>query len=131
MLVLERRKFIVIATITVIVLFVLAALLRGEQPALRPIGPLAQRGMIEITWVQPNSPASRAGLEAGDRVVEVNGFTVQTLEAFRNALQSAGYSARLTVINRRTGDYTTVHVYPIDGRIGVDARVVYTPWPPF
>jgi len=117
--------------VVVLVALLLAATARGEQPRLLPPEVLPQRGLIEITWVQPNGPVYRAGLEIGDRIVEVNGVAVQTLPALRAALLSAGYSARLTVLNRRTADYLSVYVYPIDGRIGIDARVVTMPWPPY
>jgi len=119
------------AVVAVLLGLLLVATLRGEQPRLLPPELLPQRGLIEITWVQPNGPAYRAGLEIGDRIVEVNGMAVQTLPALRAALLSAGYSARLTVLNRRTGNYLSVYVYPIDGRIGIDARVVALPWPPY
>jgi len=119
------------AVVAVLLVLLLAAALRAEQPRILPLEPLPLRGQIEITWVQPFSPAYRAGVEVGDRIVEVNGVAVQTLPALRTALYAAGSSARLTVLNRRTGDYQTVYVYPIDGRIGIDARVVAAPWPPY
>jgi len=119
------------AMVGALVGLVLVTALRAEQSQMLPPQPVPQRGLIEITWVQPNGPAYRAGLEIGDRIVEVNGIAVQTLTALRGGLLSAGPSARLTVLNRRSGEYLTVYVYPIDGRIGIDARVVAMPWPPY
>jgi S1-C subfamily serine protease len=118
------------AVVAILLVLLLAAAARAEQPRLLPPELVPPRGLIEITWVQPNSPAYRAGLEIGDRIIEVNGMAVQTLPALRSALLAAGSSARLTVLNRRTAEYLTVYIYPVDGRIGIDARVVAAPWPP-
>lgn len=125
------RNTLARAVMAVLIGLVLVATVRAEQPRLLPPELVPQRGLIEITWVQPNGPAYRAGLEIGDRILEVNGIAVQTLPSLRGALLSAGPSARLTVLNHRTREYLTVYVYPIDGRLGIDARVVALPWPPY
>jgi S1-C subfamily serine protease len=92
------------------------------QDRLRP--PLPLRLVVEITAVQPYGPAYRAGLEVGDQILEVEGIQVRSLPALRQLLQDAGNCARLTVQQRRTGRAATIYVYPSEGRIGIDARMV-------
>jgi C-terminal processing protease CtpA/Prc len=87
------------------------------RPAPRPL-------VVEITAVQPHGPAYRAGLEVGDRILEIDGRQVRGLPELRRMLSDAGDSARLTVRQRRTGRDATVYVYPERGRIGMDARMI-------
>jgi S1-C subfamily serine protease len=117
------RRFGVAAVVALGLLVVLATTLRG-QSAVRPPEPTPVGKMIEITYVQPGTPAYRAGLEVGDRIIEVNGEGVESLSALQRALVSAGYSARLTLLTARNSDVVHVYVYPIGGRIGIDGRVV-------
>lgn len=80
--------------------------------------------VVEITAVQPFGPAYRAGLEVGDRILEVEGSPARSLSELRQLLHAAGYSARLTVLDHRTRRQSSVYVYPEEGRIGIDARMV-------
>lgn len=80
--------------------------------------------VVEVTAVQPYGPAYRAGLEVGDRITEIDGRRVRSLPELRQLLTDAGDSARLTVWQRRTRKEATVYVYPEDGRIGIDARLI-------
>jgi len=126
-----RHRFGVAVVVALTLLVVATTVLHGQQSSLRPPEPYPQGRTIEITYIQQGGPAYRAGLEVGDRIIEVNGVRVEGIPAFQHALLSAGYSARLTVFNRRNSEVVSVHVYPSAGRIGVDARVVTQFWPPY
>jgi S1-C subfamily serine protease len=90
----------------------------------RPIPPVRGEWVVEITAIQPNGPAFRAGLEVRDQILEIDGVKVSSLPHLRRLLIAADYSARLTVLNWRTGKEVAVYVYPDAGRIGIDARMV-------
>ena len=55
---------------------------------------------IVIAFVDPNSPASRAGLQPQDTVIRVNDQPVQDLEGFAQALWRSQASAALVVERR-------------------------------
>lgn len=111
---------------------VLVLLSAGPSPALdpvrRPILPRSGGLVVEITAVRPLGPAHRAGLEVGDRILEIDGVRVKSLSDLHRLLVAAGEHARLNVQQRVTGKTVTVHVYPEDGRIGIDARLA-EPYP--
>jgi len=67
-------------------------------------------GGARIAEVRPETPAARAGLEAGDVVTEVDGETVQSGDDLRLAVEAhkPGDSLELTV--KRDGDTKTVTV---------------------
>lgn len=44
---------------------------------------------LEVTQVYSNTPASRLGLEAGDRIVEVNGQQIRSVADLQHSLRSA------------------------------------------
>jgi len=113
------------ALLAAVPLLALTAAVANGMERLRP--PLMARA-VEITYVQPGSPAWRAGLEVGDRIAEVDGVRIQVLDDLRAALYRAEYSARLTIINVRNGETATVYVYPQAGKIGIGARMV-PEWP--
>ncbi len=125
------HRFALAAVVAMGLLVVLASVLNGAQATVRPPEAYPSGRMIEITYVQPGSPAYRAGLDVGDRITEVNGVRVESLPAFQQALLLAGYSARLTLLTRKNSDLVYVYVYPVGGRIGVDARVVVHFWTPY
>jgi S1-C subfamily serine protease len=101
-----------------------AAVTAEPDVRLRPIPPRQGKWVVEITAVEPGGPGYRAGLEVRDRILEVDGVRVTSLPHLRRLLMAVDYSARLTILNWRTGRDATVHVYPEDGRIGIDARMV-------
>jgi serine protease Do len=73
-------------------------LLSGEEN--RP------RGM-RVKSVYPNSPASRAGVRAGDQVVSVDGTPIDSQEAFETILSTRGPGKPLKVVLRaKDGDRT-------------------------
>jgi len=84
----------------------------GLKPYLPPIPPV-------IAKVTPDSPAERAGLQAGDRIETVNGQSVSDWTALTHIIRShAGQRLDLTV--RRGGKTTTTRVVPasrtVDGK---------------
>lgn len=81
---------------------------------------------VRITYVWPGSPARRAGLEANDIILRVDGREIDTLTDLSNTLRWAGSNARLTVINHRNGRTTSLYVYPdSSGRIGISAEETF------
>jgi S1-C subfamily serine protease len=56
---------------------------------------------LTVSVVVPKSSADRAGLEAGDVIVEVNDLAVVTREALREALADVGLEAPLRLTVRR------------------------------
>lgn len=60
----------------------------------------AATGRIVIVFVDPDSPASRAGLQPQDTIVRVNDQPIQDLEAFARALWASQRSAALVVERR-------------------------------
>ena len=82
-------------------------------------------GVVEVTSVVCSSAASRMGLEAGDRILEINGRQIQSLECIPAALRDAtlyhngkvtllvdNVRARYSGCNRQR--YVTVSTY-LDG----------------
>lgn len=62
-------------------------------------GPLAERASIRIAQVQPGSPAAKAGILPGDRIVGVEGETFDRFDAPLSSLPSrAGTSVLITVV---------------------------------
>jgi S1-C subfamily serine protease len=107
-----------------IVILLLPALAPAQGSLRLPLPPRPVSPVVEITAVEPFGPAYRAGLEVGDRILEVDGVRARSLLELRRLPIEAGYAARLTVWQRRTGRDATVHLYPKEGRIGIDARMV-------
>ncbi|MBP7148447.1 MAG: RIP metalloprotease RseP [Acidobacteria bacterium] len=109
--------------------------LRGEQELPRevtigthPVYGVGTDGVrvrmpVLIGSVAPDSPAERAGLKAGDRLVEINGRVAAGIDSVQKVIeQSAGKSVQLEV--ERAGQLVELAVEPaaIDGsrpRIGV------------
>jgi len=61
---------------------------------------LAGKTAVEVTSVESNGPAHRAGLRAGDRIITVNGVNVGTVDDIHRLLtgQSAGATFALTIL---------------------------------
>jgi len=62
----------------------------------------------EITAVQPNSPASRAGLQPGDVITAVDGTAVDSIEQFIEIVDSHNPGQTLVVAVRRVGRTLTI-----------------------
>jgi M6 family metalloprotease-like protein len=63
------------------------------------------QGKLVVDQVQPDSPASKAGLSKGDVVAKLNGEAVRSPEAFRDSLQLQGPGEVVTLALIR-GDQT-------------------------
>ena len=69
------------------------------------------RGIL-IFSVMQNSPATRAGLRAGDVIKKINGQAVETAEQVQNAVEASAVGGSLQVEVNRNGRSTTVAVQP-------------------
>jgi serine protease Do len=72
----------------------------------------AKEGAIAVTSVQPNSPAGKAGLREGDRVVQVNGHPVTGVIQTGNLLAESA-DAKGTITYERGGERKTVSLRPV------------------
>lgn len=73
----------------------------GHRPWLG-LNSLEEDGRVKVMQVNEESPAARAGIEAGDIILSVNGQPVESLENFYRTLWSggpAGSEFRLTVLH--------------------------------
>lgn len=86
---------------------------------------------LTVCEVQTNSPAYRAGLRAGQEVVEVNSKAVKGLGEFNNLVRdSANRRAAITVLENNTRRVLTVELMPLEDlarqlilkRLGVTAQ---------
>ncbi len=92
--------------------------------AIPVIPPVNADSALRVTGVDAG-PASRAGLQAGDIIVKVDGTRVKTFDDFRASLTAARDGVALTVYSPTTGRTTIKDVAVEDTRIGVS--VVETP----
>lgn len=97
---------------------VIAVVLLGGVYALA--GPIGETGRVELIGVADSSPAEVAGLQAGDRVISVNGVEVRTREQFVDAIQQGSPGSRLDLVIERDG-----------GRLDVEAGLGSNPNPGF
>lgn len=65
---------------------------------------------LVIKLIHPDSPAARAGFEQGDRIMAVNGKTMEnaTGKMFKEALAEARQTGRLWIIVLRRGAYKKI-----------------------
>jgi putative serine protease PepD len=71
---------------------------------------LADDGAATVREVQNNTPASRAGLKAGDQVVGVDGKSISTGDELREVIDSHKPGDKLTLSIKRNGQERTVQV---------------------
>lgn len=102
--------------VTAVLIFSFLALFNGTQV------PQTQQAIL---YVQPDSPASAAGLKAGDLLVSANGKTVKTISDLSIEAQlNIGYKVPLVV--RRDGQQQTINVVPRkpekgQGSVGIES----------
>src|SRR5262249_37554518 len=76
----------------------------------------ARSGGVEITEVQPDGAAEKAGLKRGDVIVEFDGEKVRSGRQFARLVQEtpAGRTVKATIL--RNGQKQDVQVTPSEGR---------------
>ncbi|MGH2352329.1 MAG: RIP metalloprotease RseP [Chloroflexota bacterium] len=82
-----------------------AALMVGEPVA------CDECNRVQIYGVQPNSPASRGGLQEGDLFIAIEGQPIQDTEDVRRVVQNAG-GQEITLVVRRDGREVPVRLTP-------------------
>jgi S1-C subfamily serine protease len=76
------------------------------------VNSLEEDGRVKVMQVPEESPAAKAGIEAGDIILSINGHQVDTLSNFYNSLwhdASPGGEVNLTVLHGVTVRQVTVH----------------------
>ncbi|HEY9889977.1 MAG TPA: PDZ domain-containing protein, partial [Candidatus Obscuribacterales bacterium] len=89
--------------------------INAEAPRDRQI--TAETGVI-ILGVQPDSPAARAGLRAGDVIVTLGGQAVQDAEAVQSVVQATEIGDPLTLMIDRQGERLEITLRPAALPIG-------------
>jgi S1-C subfamily serine protease len=86
----------------------------GQTRPLEPRFGLAQQAAVEVLSVEPDSPAARAGVEAGDLVLAFEQRAVTGIEALQRVLRDVvpGVAARLEVL--RGGARKELNLTPIE-----------------
>lgn len=62
------------------------------------------REPVAVHKVMPGSPAERAGLKKGDRVVEINGDRLKSVRQFIGRIRETGGDERITLTVKRDGE---------------------------
>ncbi len=68
----------------------------------------AEAGKLVVSDVEDNSPAAKAGLKAGDVLLEVEGKKVKSMDVFRSILQAKTAGEKLDMSVRRGDDTMTL-----------------------
>jgi Do/DeqQ family serine protease len=71
----------------------------------RELGLTAGSGVL-VRNVDPDGPAAEAGVQSGDVILEVNGTTVQSVDALRSALNDAPSDKPIRLLINRRGMHT-------------------------
>ncbi len=72
-------------------------------------------GQIRVLRISDDSPADVAGLEAGDRILGIDGVAVQTLAALWQALWAGGAPEReISLLIERAEQQQTLKIYSVD-----------------
>ncbi|MFC1771238.1 Do family serine endopeptidase [Candidatus Margulisiibacteriota bacterium] len=66
---------------------------------------LSDKEGIVISYIQPNSPAERRGLRAGDIILEINNFPVRSVKSYKHLLAKAGNDKEVLLLVK-TMEYT-------------------------
>jgi S1-C subfamily serine protease len=82
---------------------------RARVVSTRPVRS-GDRAGLQITQVAPGETAPRAGLEAGDILLEANGEPLRSQEDLLRVISRSGGSLRLTIRDVRTGRLSTTEV---------------------
>jgi regulator of sigma E protease len=87
------------------------------------IGSLPDRNRVQLVEIAPNSPASAAGMQAGDILVSVGGVSIHSLDAVRPIIY-ANLGKPLEFVYERNGITHDVSVTPLanpgdNGAVGI------------
>lgn len=77
----------------------------------------ATTGGVKIDDVNPDSPAEKAGIKAGDVVVEFDGEKVRSARQFTRLVQETPEGRSVTIALLRDGKRQTVNATPETGRV--------------
>jgi regulator of sigma E protease len=104
-----------------------AAAIDGEAPGLRRIGLFPKQFLVEpvIHVVQADSPAARAGVEPGDRILAVDGKAIAGYDEFPGLLQTAGAAGGGTTLTIQRGERTLKIPATLVQRDAEDGRRVW------
>ncbi|MGD1090958.1 MAG: PDZ domain-containing protein [Bryobacteraceae bacterium] len=84
---------------------------------------LSEVGGVEVTRVGPDSPADKAGLKAGDVILEYNGQRVESMEQFSRMVHETppGREIKLAISRNGSAQMVTVKVgtRPMPGIVGM------------
>ncbi|MER3430291.1 MAG: RIP metalloprotease RseP [Blastocatellia bacterium] len=73
---------------------------------------------VYVGELLPDSPAIRAGLKQGDKLVSVNGKTVRNVSNFKALIQESAKSGPITVTFERGGERRSVEITPTTNESG-------------
>ena len=73
---------------------------------------LAQAMAVQVVEVQPGSPAARAGLEQGDRIVALDGMTIEGVDDLLRVLDASRIGQEIEVKMLRRGALETARMVP-------------------
>jgi regulator of sigma E protease len=92
------------------------------------IGSLPDRNRVQLVDISPESPASTAGLQAGDILVSVGGVEIHSLDAVRTEIY-ANLGKPLTFIYQRDGVNHEVNITPLTNPGSSGAVGIYMSYP--
>ena len=79
------------------------------RAVLKELPPLAtSTGGAQISSVQPNTPASRAGLKLGDLVTQIDGKSIASTQQFIETVDTYSPGQTITLTVKRSG--STQHI---------------------
>lgn len=106
-----------------VLLLLLAAVTVHGQPTKPPLMPLVMPRGALITYVEPEGPGDKAGLEVGDVILSVNGVAVTSEAVLQQALKLSPF-ARLEVLKREEAQRVIVIAFPQKDSLGVMVTMV-------
>jgi regulator of sigma E protease len=79
------------------------------------------RGQIQLSTVEAGMPAEKAGLKAGDLLMEVNGQPIHSNTKFQEITRSSG-GKPIDIVYERNGERRQVTVQPVFAKLDAPAR---------
>lgn len=92
------------------------------------IGSLPDRNRVQLVDIAPNSPASAAGLQAGDILVSVGGVEIHSLDAVKTVIY-ANLGKPLVFVYQRGGANLEITVTPLANPGNTGAVGIYMSYP--